>query len=138
MNPAVVFLIVVVVMLTAWWIARSLDEGRIESYLRGRGCKLLSQQWRPFGRGWFGSTHERIYEIRYRDRDGSVHEALAKTSMLAGVYLSEDRVVTAAPTTTAATTAAQPDAAALLADNQRLFAENQRLRAEIEQLRRRS
>jgi hypothetical protein len=136
MNPAVVFLIVVVVMLTAWWIARSLDAGRIELYLKGRGCALLSQQWRPFGRGWFGSTHERIYEIRYRDRDGSVHEALAKTSMLAGVYLSEDQVVQSAPAATQAK--AQPDTAAVLADNQRLLAENQRLRAEIEQLRRRS
>ena len=133
MHPAVVFCIVLLVMAATWWFARSMDAGRIEAYLRGRGCKLQSQKWQPFGRGWFGSTHERIYEIQYEDRDGAVREALAKTSLLAGVYLSDDRIVR--PSTTANPLAPKVDVTAVLAENERLLAETHRLRAEIEQLR---
>lgn len=132
MNPFVVFLIAVSVMVCAWLIARSMDGDRIAGYLRQRGFELLARKWQPFGRGWLGSQHERIYAVRYRDRDGAIYAATVKTSMLAGVYLTEEKLVTPGRRSEA-----QPlDAAELLRENERLRAENAKLAAELEHLRR--
>ena len=73
-------------------ITHAIDRNRIAKYAASQGWELLSCNWKFFGPGWFGNTHERLYSIEYRDRDGRTHTAFAKTSMLAGVYLSEDRV----------------------------------------------
>lgn len=132
MNPLVVVAVAFSVMLAAWCVARSLDGDRISGYLAKRGATLLAREWMPFGRGWLGSAHERIYAIRYRDRDGSVHSATAKTSMLAGVYLTDDAIVS--PATKAE---ARPlDAGELLRENERLRAENVKLQAELDRARR--
>lgn len=131
MNPFAVVAIALGVMVCAWFVARSLDGERIEQYLKKRGCELTAHKWMPFGRGWLGSAHERIYSIRYRDRDGAVHSALAKTSMLAGVYLTDDEIVVRAERP-------EPrplDANELLRENERLRAENAKLRAELDRLR---
>jgi hypothetical protein len=47
--------------------------------------------------GWSNNKDSRIYEIVYRDGDGSVHRAHVKTSMMSGVYLTNDRVVEDVP-----------------------------------------
>ncbi|MGE3171412.1 MAG: hypothetical protein AB7O97_02225 [Planctomycetota bacterium] len=133
MSPLAVFLIAVFVAFAAWMCARSFDIGRIDGYLRSRGGRLIAHTWRPFGKGWFGEGSERIYDIRFRDRDGQEHQATAKTSMLTGVYLTDDRpvrtgAVVAAPAAATATDVALPEVEALRR-------ENERLRAELEQLR---
>jgi len=69
-----------------------MDRSRIEKYAGEQGWDLLSCQWKLFGPGWFGNNKERIYAITYRDGQGRTHSAFAKTSALAGVYLTEDRV----------------------------------------------
>ena len=74
-------------------IAGSFDGERVEQYLRERDCELIDKSWDPFGPGWFGEKDSRIYEVVYRDRDGRVHRAHAKTSMMSGVYLTNDRIV---------------------------------------------
>tara|TARA_R110002072_G_scaffold165525_4_gene318776 strand:- start:19257 stop:19613 length:357 start_codon:yes stop_codon:yes gene_type:complete len=74
-------------------IAGSFDGDRVERYLRDSGCELIDRSWAPFGPGWFGEQDSRIYEVVYRDRDGRVHRAHVKTSMLSGVYLNNDRIV---------------------------------------------
>jgi hypothetical protein len=124
MTPVFVAAAVVALVVAAWLIARSLDVGRIDAYLRGRGCRLLQFRWTPFGKGWLGEGSERIYAVRFRDRDGAVHAATIKTSLLTGVYFTDDRVVERAR-------AAVPAAMAT-----ELLRENERLRAEVEQLRR--
>ncbi len=138
-----------VAALVARLIAGSLDGSRIADYLQGKGAVLVSRRWTPFGKGWFGSEKERIYAICYRDRDGHEHQATCKTSLFAGVYLTEDRVVRegraplperTAPIRRPLPTGADPvspplsdgDAAIRIA---RLETENRQLREEIDRLR---
>ena len=83
---------VCVIAIFARGITHSIDRKRINDYAASQGWQLISCRWKLLGPGWFGNTHERIYRIEYRDRDGRTHSAFAKTSMLAGVYLSEDQV----------------------------------------------
>lgn len=74
-------------------LAGSFDGERVEKYVRDMGCELIDKSWDPFGLGWFGEKDSRIYEIVYRDREGRVHRAHVKTSMMSGVYLTNDHVV---------------------------------------------
>ena len=97
------------------------DEERVETYLRHRGWKLIDKSWDPFGPGWFGEKDSRIYRIVYSDEQGRTHRAHVKTSMLSGVYLTNDEIVSEAPQTTPP---AEDD----------LEAENARLRARIAEL----
>jgi 5-methylthioribose kinase len=115
--PAAI-LIVIVVRLAAG----GMDRDRIRLYIEERGGKVIDTFWEPFGPGWFGERSDRIYSVRYRDRDGNEHQAYCKTSMWSGVYLAEDRIV--------------KNAASAPSEVQTLEAENQRLREELERLKR--
>jgi len=74
-------------------IAGALDTGRIEQYVRDQGWDLVDRSWAPFGPGWFGEKDSRIYQVVYRDQHGNLHRAHVKTSMLSGVYLTNDEIV---------------------------------------------
>ena len=78
--------------LLIWLASMSLDNGRIKSYVEERGGRIVSIHWAPFGKGWFGEKNDRIYEVVYYDREGKQHWATCKTSMLSGVYWTEDRI----------------------------------------------
>jgi len=108
-------------------LAGSMDGSRIDEYVHRRGGRVLDRHWSPFGRGWFGEKSDRIYQVRYADSAGNVHEATVKTSLFSGVYFTEDRIV---ETATPRRVEAQPV--------ESLEEENRRLRAELEELRRRS
>jgi len=84
---------VALVILVFRLIAGSMDTERIEEYVRGRGWKLEDRSWDPFGPGWFGEKDSRIYRIVYRDQHGDLHMAHTKTSMLSGVYLTNDEII---------------------------------------------
>ena len=71
-------------------IADRLDRDRIREHIKNSGGKVEDISWNPFGRGWFGSRGQRIYEVRYRGRHGKIVEATCKTSMLGGVYWTGD------------------------------------------------
>lgn len=124
MTPLILISLFVALAVAVRLFAGALDGDRIRSYVESQGGQVLRKQWTPFGRGWFGSKNERIYEVEYRDAEGDVHEATCKTSVLAGVYFTEDRVVQRAQVP------AEPASRAELED------ENRRLRAELEQLKR--
>ncbi len=62
-------------------------------YVTEQGGHLQECSWHPFGKGWFGSEHERIYKVTYTDSSGNQHDATCKTSLLAGVYFTEDRLI---------------------------------------------
>lgn len=83
--------------IVSYVVARSFDGERVERYIREIGGELIDRSWDPFGPGWFGEKESRIYQIVYRDRDGRTHRAHVKTSMLSGVYLSNDHIVEDAP-----------------------------------------
>ncbi|MFN3148622.1 hypothetical protein [Bremerella sp.] len=74
-------------------LAGSLDRDRVRQYITSIGGELLESHWAPFGPGWFGEKNDRIYSVRYRDRDGCIHKAHVKTSMMSGVYLTNDTIV---------------------------------------------
>lgn len=95
-------------------LAGSFDGDRVEQYIRENGWELVERSWSPFGPGWVGEKDSRIYRIVYRDQEGNLHRAHVKTSMLSGVYLTNDCIVEDAPEQT------KPDVDALAAENERL------------------
>jgi hypothetical protein len=90
--------IVICIALAFRLLAGSMDRERIRGYVENRGGKVISATWAPFGPGWFGGNKERIYQVRYIDHDGNVHEAYARTSMWTGVYFTEDQITQHAKT----------------------------------------
>lgn len=95
MEPVFVLIIIGVIVLAIFFrlIAGAFDGDRVEQYIRDIGGELIDRSWDPFGPGWFGEKDSRIYEVVYRDRDGRIHRAHVKTSMMAGVYFTNDRIV---------------------------------------------
>jgi hypothetical protein len=93
MEVILIFIGFAFVALIVRVIAGSVDHDRVEEYISDRGGRVIEKYWSPFGKGWFGSEHERIYEVKYEDKDGNIHQATCKTSMLSGVYFTEDKIV---------------------------------------------
>jgi hypothetical protein len=126
MEVVLLFVGVAVIAIAIRLFAGTVDSGRIESYIEDHGGTLLEKSWDPFGPGWFGEKDSRLYKIVYRDAHGDVHEAHVKTSMLSGVYLTNDCVIQRAVQTRV--DEGETD------DN--LRRENERLRKRIEELER--
>ena len=93
MEAVGVVILFVVLAIIFRVVAGGMDSDRVGSYIREQGGVLLDKRWAPFGKGWVGEKDARIYRVRYRDRDGHIHEATVKTSMWSGVYFTEDRIV---------------------------------------------
>ena len=132
----VAILAVVGIGLAMRLVAGSLDHERIRSYIQARGGRVASIHWSPFGRGWFGDKHNRIYEVAYHDAQGRAHAATCKTSFWSGVYWTEDRMLSHS------SFASKPaggemrfldDPTDLAAENQRLHEELGRLKRELKQ-----
>ena len=85
--------VLIVIAIAIRLVVGSMDHHRIEQYVGERGGTVLYSNWSPFGPGWFGEQSDRIYGVIYLDKDGNEHEAHCKTSMWAGVYFTEDRIV---------------------------------------------
>jgi hypothetical protein len=113
------FIIIVIVIRLA---AGGLDHDRVRQYVESRGGRVIEANWSPFGPGWFGEKSDRIYAVRYLDRDGNEHQAYCKTSMWTGVYFTEDQIIRYADRPAGAKPA--------------LEEENRRLREELNRLRR--
>lgn len=97
MEPVIIVVGVIILAIVIRLIAGAFDGDRVEQYIRDIGGELIDRSWDPFGPGWFGEKDSRIYEIVYRDRDGRTHRAHVKTSMMSGVYLTNDRIVADTP-----------------------------------------
>ncbi len=117
------FMLLILAAVVVRLVAGGMDSDRVGRYIRSEGGELLEKHWAPFGKGWFGEQKDRIYEVRYRDRDGNIHEATVKTSLFSGVYFTEDRIVSSG------TVSDEP--------KRDLVTENQRLRERIAELERR-
>jgi len=126
MEIVVIVALVIVAGLAIRVFAGGMDHGRVRQYVGARHGKVLDIRWAPFGPGWFGEESDRIYEVRFRDRDGNEHLAHCKTSMFTGVYLTRDNIVKYAP---------RPVEGEAAADVDSLAEENRRLREELQRLR---
>lgn len=91
-GAAVPVVLAIVVAIGIWAFSKSLDKSRITDYIEQRGGRVVSINWAPFGKGWFGEKEERLYEVVYYDKAGHQHFATCKTSMWTGVFWTEDRV----------------------------------------------
>lgn len=125
-----VFAGVIVLAIFMRGCAGSLDHDRIGSYITSNGGRVVSINWAPFGPGWFGEKSDRIYEVRYFDNLGQLHDAHCKTSLTTGVYFTQDRVRTPVAAAPRGTSPFQNDEAHLAAENQRLREELARLKRE--------
>lgn len=67
-----------------------LDRNRIREHIEQSGGRVVNITWNPFGKGWFGSNTERLYEVTYRTRRGRTITATCKTSLWSGVYWTSD------------------------------------------------
>ncbi len=92
-NPLVLAGGVLVLALISRLIADRWDRRRVAKYIARLGGELQRISWSPFGPGWFGERNARIYLIQYTDRKESLHSAFVKTSLLSGVYLTRDVVI---------------------------------------------
>ncbi len=93
MDMMLLILGMVFIVLVIRLIAGTMDHDRVGEYIAERGGRVIDKQWKPFGRGWFGSEHERIYDVKYEDKNGNIHQATCKTSIFSGVYFTEDEIV---------------------------------------------
>jgi hypothetical protein len=109
-------------------LAGTLDHDRIRQYIQSRGGRVQSIHWSPFGRGWFGDKHNRIYDVAYDDAGGQPHVATCKTSFWSGVYWTEDQVIASAPFAKS-----NSGEARFIDDPVQLAQENQRLKRELKQ-----
>jgi len=91
-TPAPVFIVFIVIAVLFTALSRLSDTDRVKGHIEERGGKLLEKKWTPFGTGWYGD-HNRIYTVRYLDRDGNEHQATCKTNILSGVYWTDDEIV---------------------------------------------
>lgn len=91
--PWGILIIPLILALGVRLVAGFLDGDRAGGYIHSIGGRLLESSWEPFGPGWFGTHGARIYRIVYEDKEGRIHRAHLKTSMLGGVYLTEDVIV---------------------------------------------
>ncbi len=93
----IIVILIILLAVSIRLIAGISDQGRVEKYCEKQGWKLLNKEWRPFGIGWFLERDSRIYEIKYQDQHGNIHSAGLKKSFFTGVYLSNDKITSQAP-----------------------------------------
>ena len=145
MGEGIIFLGIVVpfiaIVIGCRVIAGTLNHDRIRIYIKNKGGKVIEIVWTPFGPGWFGEKSDAIYEVDYYDRDGNYRRAHCKTSMFSGVYLHNDRLVSAVkPQQTMNDhenqTMTRQVPMSLEEENRKLKKENELLRNEIETLKR--
>lgn len=92
--PAVIPVVIggVALAVAARVLAGFLDVWRIRGYITSAGGQMISCRWWPFGPGWLGEKRDRIYHVAFVDAAGVQHQAYCETSLLTGVYFTQDRV----------------------------------------------
>ena len=96
MSPATAILIFALMMgisLAAHFVTMDMDRQRIVNHLKDQGGALLEKRWEPYGTRALSNRNGRVYQIKYRDRQGKVHQAYVWTSVSGGIFLTEDRVI---------------------------------------------
>jgi hypothetical protein len=97
------FVLFVGLIIGIWILVIRFDKARVTRYLGERGGSIQSIHLRIFGKGWMSEQRKdgggnRIYEVEYRDDYGNLRHVWCKTAIWAGVFLTEDKIVTPAET----------------------------------------
>lgn len=82
MEPTLIIIGIIIFAIVIRLMLGSFDGARVEQYLRDMDCELVDKSWDPFGPSLFGEKDSRIYEVVFRDREGRLHRAHVKTSMM--------------------------------------------------------
>ena len=78
-----IFILVLMCVFGIRVLLHFVDKGRIESTAEQNGWRDVVVSWRPFTpRRYFGKG--RYYLVRYRDKEGNIHERYCKISLLMG------------------------------------------------------
>ena len=91
-GPFLIIVAAVIVAIVLRWMHGGMDHDRIRQYVEARGGRLINASWVLFGPGSIGKGWNRIYEVRYLDKDGNRHHAYCKTSGWSGVYITRDSI----------------------------------------------
>lgn len=75
------------------YYVRKSNHNNVKKYIESKGGELISQEYAPYGKGWFGEGKDAIFKISYRDKEGNLHESWAKTGVFSSVYLSDDTII---------------------------------------------
>ncbi len=135
MIPLMVLLMIAVVV-GIRLVAGRMDRERIEDEVVSKGGTVYSIVWSPFGKGWFGSEHSRIYEVRYKDSLGNERSATVKTNVWAGVFWADDMIVRKARVEPKKIVR-MPEGGTKMKSFEDVRCENEKLRKDNEELRRR-
>ena len=71
-----------------------LDKKRIYQAAERKGWRDSTVEWAPFAPGSFFERNERNYLVVYVDQEGLTHEVYCKTSLMTGIYWSDENTVT--------------------------------------------
>ncbi len=93
MGIGIGMILLILLVIVIRLLAGGMDHDRVRQYIASQDGRVLDVQWAPFGPGWFGEKSDRIYQVRYLDKNGNEHEAHCKTSLLTGVYFTQDQIV---------------------------------------------
>jgi hypothetical protein len=85
-GTVIVLSIVAVGAIISRSIAQNLDRQRIRDDVEKRGNEVLEIVWKRFGKGWLGSTNQRIYDVTFKTGSGKTMTATCKTNMFGGVF----------------------------------------------------
>ena len=92
MEAFILIPIAIVAAVVIRLVAGSMNHSRIRDYTHARGGRVTGITWEPFGPGWFGEKNSAIYRVDYVDKQGKRHVAYCKTSLLSGVYFTQDTI----------------------------------------------
>ena len=77
-------------ILTRRIILETLDRRRIRTFIEARGLTLVDLNLALFVTGWGDNSRGRTYTVRLRDRSGKEGEISCRTSLLGGVYFTDE------------------------------------------------
>lgn len=75
-----------VLALTAIIFRWEFKKSQIARSIAAKGGRVSSIRWAPFGAGWFGEKNDTIFDVVYRDAEGTEHKATCKVSTFGAVY----------------------------------------------------
>ncbi len=80
-------------MVLIWILIARKDEKRIANYISENGGNILHSKWTPFESQMKKRIAERLYQVRFLDRNCHEHLATFKSGGEHGVFIAHDEIV---------------------------------------------